>query len=164
MNISVRPRAIVLSVGLLLLSASLASADVSPGKNVALASINQFADSYTIQATILKGKKNHVLIINSEANVFGAQAGGYCLGANLTVNGIVQLAQPTVGQGVACTQCNFNSCTVHGTYWLDIDAAEAANPGVFYNVPITVSHSGTPNNVGGISFGNAVLTATLQKK
>jgi hypothetical protein len=28
---------------------------------------------------------------------------------------------------------------VSGTYWLDIDTAEAAAPGSFYNVPLNVS-------------------------
>ena len=165
MPISLRRLSTIWSVALLLLAASAASAaDVSPGTNVALASVNQFTDSFTIQATIAKGKKRNVLIINTEANVFLAQAGGYCLGATLAVNGFYQLAQPPAGQGVACGQCNYNACVIHGTYWLDIDAAEAAHPGMFYGVPITVSHSGTPNNVANTSTGNAVLTVVMEKK
>ncbi len=141
------------------------AADVSPGKNVALAHVNLFQDSYTINATIEKGKKKHVLIIHSEANVIFAQALTYCLGPDLSVNGIVQLAQPSPGQGVACiTSCNNDACTIHGTYFVDLDAAELAHPGMFYNQPVTVHHSGGPQDVGGVSTGNAVLTVMMQKK
>jgi hypothetical protein len=58
-------------------------------------------------------------------------------------------------------KCN-GSCSLSGTWWLDLDAAELANPGMFVNMPLVVILSPGSTNAG--IFGTATLTATMQKK
>lgn len=160
-----RLRTLAVATGLatLVFAAPARAADVS-GKTIALAHVNNFNDTYTIDATIAKGKKHHALVIHSEANILVAQALDYCLGPTLTVNGLA-LAQPGPGLGAACTSCNpGGSCSIHGTYFFDLDAAESLFPGTVYNQPLVVHHSGSPANVGGVTLGNAVLTVTMHKK
>jgi hypothetical protein len=53
------------------------------------------------------------------------------------------------------------ACFVEGTWWLDLDAAESANPGMFYNVPLNVVTTASANAE---TTGMASLTAMLVKK
>ena len=54
-------------------------------------------------------------------------------------------------------------CTATGTWWLDLDAAEAAHPGSFIGKPLNVDLLG--QNVSGPGyFGYAGLRARLVKK
>jgi hypothetical protein len=55
----------------------------------------------------------------------------------------------------------WNRCSVTGHFWLDLDAAEAAHPGIFINQPLVVELGG----FGDVTFtGMASLRARLVKK
>jgi hypothetical protein len=56
------------------------------------------------------------------------------------------------------------SCTTTGTWWLDIDAAEAAHPGMFVGKALTITLMGAELTGNGDIDLEATLTARVQKK
>jgi hypothetical protein len=55
--------------------------------------------------------------------------------------------------------------TATGTWWLDVDAAEAANPGMFIGKPLNITLSGAEDTGGPSNTSlTATLTARVQKK
>jgi hypothetical protein len=126
----------------------------SPGKTSAFesASINALtvgtADLLT--ATLLKGKAKNVLAI--EATMTTNTGGDGTLHMVPTVNGVA-VQGTTVNQPCAFTVAH---CTVTGTWWLDLDAAEAANPGSILKVPLEITLEG-----GVLAGGEADVSATV---
>ncbi len=59
-----------------------------------------------------------------------------------------------------------SGCTVSGTWWLDLDAAEVAHPGVFIRQPLTITLLGGTVPGAGVPFvpGDASMSAVLEKK
>jgi hypothetical protein len=52
-------------------------------------------------------------------------------------------------------------CAMVGTWWLDLDAAEAANPGMFIGEPLLIELNAGSSNP---TVATASLRARLQKK
>ncbi len=114
----------------------------------------------TFTATIIKGKKKNVLIIESTVTVFGGGTDA-CL-TEVRVNGV--LAFPSTGFiNVACTPTSASgSQTLTATYWLDIDDAEAGHPGVFYGQPLNVVVKTNTDAIGQV--GSISVVARMEKK
>ena len=56
------------------------------------------------------------------------------------------------------------TCTTTGTWWLDLDTAEAAHPGMFIGKALTITLMGAETTGNGDSALSATLTARVQKK
>ena len=119
---------------------ALADATVSPGKAAAYTSVSglslgtTFAPAAAVQ--ILKGKKKRALEI--EVTVIDSLYVSHTIGSRVFVNGLA-VTEPTAAQFEHGCTSSFINCTAQAVYWLDIDAAEAANPGMFVNMPLNIS-------------------------
>jgi hypothetical protein len=167
-----------LGIGLVLSLATTAAAanySTSPGKNSAFESstgnlLTVYGNQLT--ATIAKGKKKTVLAIEAAYTdgPYGPIYGVRALGLGVTVNGIsVQPNPAATDQNVVdcgLTDTPPAGCTVVGTFWFDIDAAELANPGMFVGQTLTVVMSA--GHVGGgpppANPMDASLSVRVQKK
>jgi hypothetical protein len=81
----------------------------------------------------------------------------------LKANGIDM--EPTDGLGdsrIVQTGCQ-GFCSLSGTWWLDLDLAEQAHPGMFVNAPIDVTLTGQSLYATTQTYKMSV-TATLTKK
>ena len=148
-------------VGLVLAGVVCAGAQTtSPGKNsVFVAGGFNAATSAApiLSGQILKGKKTTVLAI--EAALF------YLSGARSysmfpLVNGIITTNAPAMSFN--CT--GSDPCAFTGTWWLDIDAAEAAHPGLFVGQPLNIELRGEEDTGAGDTGDFATLTVRVQKK
>jgi hypothetical protein len=112
------------------------AASTSPGKSSAFASgsLSPLGANPTtlLTATIAKGRKRRVLAIEATVGTESGAAG--VLEMRPLVNDVAADG-PIVS--VAC-QPTLVHCSMTGTWWLDLDAAEAANPGVFVKQPLEV--------------------------
>lgn len=166
-----RPRiAVAVSVALLAMVASPAWAQ----KNSAAASFSApFTGDDTITASIDKGKKKRLLIADASAVIADSIAvGDYCdLLLTLTANGVVMFTT-SVGDPQAKATCDCSTvvclgCTLNATGYLDLDAAEAANPGLFVKQPIQVDLRVVTDGSGGCTGGftdAATLVVQMIKK
>jgi hypothetical protein len=170
--------ALGLVLGLVLGLATTATAvnySTSPGKNAAFeASTSDVLTVYLpkLTATIEKGKRRTVLAIEAAYTdgPYGPIYGVRALGLGVTVNGVaVQPNSAATQQNVI--DCGLvdtppAGCTIVGTFWLDIDAAELANPGVFVGQPLSIVMSA--GHVGGgpppANPMDASLSVRVQKK
>jgi hypothetical protein len=91
-----------------------------------------FGNCTVLAGTIAKGKKKTVLRVDASFRGTSVSTGNDC-SVNMTVNGI--------GMNGAGGYYNTPApcISVTGSFWLDIDAAEAANPGMFINQPLTIT-------------------------
>lgn len=155
-----------LSAALLLHTVNLAAADViaTPGKNAAYVSDSSVAlttAGYTSVAsvTLNKGKKKRVVevdVVLEDKNFQASSVSGYA-----TINGLQM--EPDLAD-VPVTPCNtaFINCTLSVQFWADIDALEAANPGVFVGQPLVIDVLGKTTGVN--VNGMASVRARLVKK
>jgi hypothetical protein len=162
---------IMLGIGTLaLLSGTSAVADstTSPGKSAAYSSVNGVTLStgfpVMTSVTIEKGKKKRVLEVTIMALNNDSTAGS--LGVRPVVNGQLMM-EPLAGGSTSkavSTTCNpsYINCTVVGDWWLDLDQAEAAFPGLFINAPLTID--ATVGTGVGTPIGSVSLQARLVKK
>ncbi len=133
----------------------------SPGKSAVAMSqtgVNLGVVPTTLSVQIAKGKKKRLLVVTGTAHAenFSGE-----LFSDVTANGI--LMEPTNGiDNVLKTACA-DACTLTGTWWLDLDTAELANPGALVNVPINVAFSARADDINGGLF-KLSATATLLKK
>ena len=158
------------------------AASTSPGKNSAFESMTGVPlvglAPPLLTATLLKGKKKTVVKVEAmytDGPYDPSPTTTRVLGLAVDVNGV--LMEPTtggassVGQG-AVNDCGFatpppTACTVTGTWWLDIDAAETAHPGMFVNQPLTVTLLGgdlTNGTLVGVQPMDISLSAIVVKK
>ena len=135
------------------------AASTSPGKSSAFesGSLSPLASGFPTLATarIAKGKKKKVLSI--EASLVTASGAVGILELRVKVNGVA-------AEGGAVNQSCIASvprCTLVGTWWLDVDAAEAANPGVFVKQELDVALEGGVQ-AGGDSDIGADVTLSVQ--
>ena len=137
-----------------------ADATSSPGKFAAATTrtdVDLSTDPVSVTATVqlATGKKKRLLVVNVTA-------------ATDSYDGRIQIGIPTANgvdmepQGVfALPSCgDINTCGIAGTWWLDIDAAETANPGMFSGVPVVVIAKVTPGPNVPLQAG-ATLTMSL---
>lgn len=84
------------------------------------------------------------------------------LGVRVTVNGLPAEPISTPYQVEHVGKTSFVERTLTGVRYVDIDAAEAASPGTFVNVPLDIEFGA---NVGtGTTTGDVSLRARLTKK
>lgn len=152
-----------------------ATYSTSPGKNSAFeASTGELLTAYSskLTATIAKGKKKTVLAIEASytdgpySPIYGVRV----LSLGVTVNGIAVQPNPASPEQhvIDCGLVDNPpaTCTVVGTFWFDIDAAELANPGMFVGQPLSVVMSA--GHVGGgpvpANPMDSSLSVRVQKK
>jgi hypothetical protein len=171
---------LVLSVTCALVGSAAAptfAASTSPGKASVFASSTgvPLAPGFSplLAATIVKGKKKTVLAVTAmytDGPYAPTPVVKRVLGLSVSVNGV--LMQPSGSPQGAVIDCGFanpppSACAVSGTWWLDIDAAETANPGVFYGQPLVITLTGGDLSGGvliGVQSMDASLSAVVQKK
>ncbi len=144
-------------VGLVALGPGAVRADVI-GKTTAATSASgvAFNTNPAISVTIEKGKKKRMLLVTGIASAPSTTA-TVVLWAR--VNGIEMEPQDGVDSAIG-VKCD-GACTLTGSWWLDIDAAEAANPGVFVSVPLIVEIEALSS---GTMTGKFSVTASMVKK
>jgi len=158
-------RAMILSITLLMVSAAAGAgraASTSPGKNAAFesATINPIPvpPATLLTATILKGKKRTVLAVEAMLTASAGPALKFTI--RPTVNGVDMEPQGAASQEGCSASI---PCSATGTWWLDLDAAETANPGTFISQPLTITLIGGEQSGAAID-GHVTMTARLQKK
>ena len=132
-------------------------ASTSPGKNAVFVSATNIAINSTVTLVagmIAKGKKKHVLAV--EGTVYKANNDTFALVAK--VNGVVMEPGQVFGG------CPAAQCLVTGTWWLDLDAAEVANPGVFIGEPLNVELVGEPYLFIATTANKVSMTVRQEKK
>jgi hypothetical protein len=139
-----------------------ADATTSPGKNSVYVSklgapiSNAGAN---VSATIAKGKSKTVLEV--DVVVTDTTGSDPAVGASVTVNGVAA-AEPSSGV-LQVADCNSGFiCTLGSQWWLDLDAAEAAHPGMFKGQPLVVSADIFSNTA--TSMADISLRARMEKK
>src|SRR5262245_25239871 len=108
---------------------------------------------------IEKGKKKRVLEVDATIVETSNVATG--IGLIVEVNGVAMEPTGATYQVIEGCSASLINCTVQGTYWLDLDQAEAANPGVFINQPLVITLQAT--SAGSPSTGNDSLRWRLVK-
>lgn len=154
-------------VGVTLAGAAIADSSTSPGKENFHVSIKAVAvpagsEAVLLSGQIERGKRGRVLIV--EAFV-GSLAPGENGLFRPQVNGVFLEPTDDFGNGNAmginCPTTTSFACSGGAHWWIDLDAAEAAHPGTFYNKPLNVDLLGR----GATSLGVvANLSARLEKK
>ncbi len=147
------------------------AASTSPGKNLAFESSDFNGDgdipqsvTTLLTATIVKGKKKHVLMVEATLSTGSSLCSSY-LYMRTEVNGVLPM-EPRGGGGhdEVLQPCNSGPATLTGTWWLDLDAAEAAHPGVFIGQPLTVKLLGGEGFPAPQSDGKVTMSVRIQKK
>ena len=125
-----------------LLPASLArGAETGPGKQSAMTSMNfTMADddvATPLSAEIVRGKEHNRLIVHLWVRLVSAHNADSVFWDNIVrVNGVS--VEPT-GGGTHQEEVCSPSCSRGATFWLDLDAAEAAHPHQFLGRPLDVT-------------------------
>ena len=142
------------------------AASTSPGKNSAFET-SDFGNgdipvivSPLLTATISKGKKKYVLAVEARLSSGYSQVSSYLI-LRTKVNGVEM--EPS-GPNDVVQACNGNPCTLTSTWWLDLDAAEAANPGVFIKMPLSVTLEGGEGFAAPQSDARVTMSVRMQKK
>lgn len=123
-----------------------ADATTSPGKASVHASAGfltmpgALSFSTVLNASILKAKKKQVLEVDGFLGDYNGSSADECI--RVLVNGldILEAQTPAVGGNAwACHPCSSTYfCSLTGQWWLDLDAAELAHPGVFIGQPLDI--------------------------
>jgi hypothetical protein len=161
---------LVALLGLVALAPVPARADAvsSPGKVTAVRSaIGLTVDNGSLPKTVqlVKGKRRYLLVVSGVLSGF-ALTPWTDIGLGATVNG-VDFEPFDANLSRVFQQCGSSPsgghCTVSGTWFVDLDAMEAAHPGMFVNMPLSVTMN--PQAFGGQLTGAKLsLTAMLVKK
>lgn len=153
---------LALTVCLIAPATVFADATSSPGKASAYTSISGVAiplggspNQATVQ--ILKGKKKRVLEVDVTV-ILNTPLATNAIGITATVNGVAM--EPGFQIEHVCS-ASYLGCTAQALYWIDLDTAEASNPGMFINVPLDVTASVV---AGVVSSGQVSVRARLVKK
>ena len=139
-------------------------ATTSPGKNAVHVSqpgvLVGTSFAQLASGTIQKGKRRRILELDLTLIDSGSIAGS--IGVGPVINGLALVMEPSTTH-LQLSDCpgTVNRCTATGLFWLDLDAAEAAHPGVFINQPLVIELWGFAD----MPFtGMASLRARLVKK
>ena len=144
------------------------SASTSPGKNSAYESVG-FAGPLPayppatpiLTATILKGKAKRVLEIATMLTV--TPSAPVTPVTAIRVNGVTVEPGPGWNTAQDCSGVNAVGCTLNGLHWLDLDAAELANPGLFIGQPLVVEFFGSDYLASNPAY-SASLAVRMEKK
>jgi hypothetical protein len=151
----------------LMASSSNALESTSPGKSSVYAQENfvGLSDAGFLQelgATISKGKPKRVLAVEVSVQFDGQHFADILPSMTVVVNGVGMIGGDG---GVVTEECAAGrQCVLVGTWWLDLDVAEAANPGLFNKVPLDVGVLMKDDNGLGLGAGGITLTARMEKK
>jgi len=145
-------------------SLTIADSNTGPGKMAAFASFDDMTiglgpSSPSLAVAIKKGKTHRVLTVEGMLSIYSAAGAAKLLMVPL-VNGI---PLNPVGKAAAASCTTGEQCSVTGSWWLDLDAAEAANPGVGLGQQLNVTLVGNDTAETG-SVGSMILRARLEKK
>jgi hypothetical protein len=155
--------ACVLSLLLALVGAA-ASAQVTAGKNSAFVTESGLTlnDGPTgvaplLQVTLPKGRKKSVIAASGTLQVDVSAPSLPSL--EVHVNGVVAMGP------VVSTDCKYiavTRCTLAGSWYLDLDLAELANPGVFIGEPLVVELVGGTNTYSPPNTATAAAGLSVQ--
>jgi len=133
----------------------------SPGPNSAHITTAAFTvpgpgEQVVASVTIAKGRPKRVLEVDALLEVYNpADSAVYVL---LRANGVLLFGND------AAQDCNgMVACEVVVPGWMDLDAVEAANPGIFIGQPILVEMI-AGNSSATVPSATATVRARLQKK
>jgi hypothetical protein len=120
-----------LTIVLLLGTHAARAADLSTGRTKAFAHGGPVLTSAVpiVSATISRGKARSVLTIDATVVPSGVEE----MAVVILVNGILR---PGFLMGQRCDLAV--NCSAGGSFWVDLDEAEAAVPGTVYNQPVVV--------------------------
>jgi len=94
----------------------------------------------SINVQLYKGKRRTMLVVHGGVAVTTAPGGAWLI-VSVKANGIAMEPTDSLGDSKIQTPCQ-PACSLSGTWWLDLDLAEVAHPGMFINVPIDVTLQG----------------------
>ncbi len=160
-----------LGLCLVLITADGHAASTSPGKKSAFESLSAIPMPVypaPLTATIAKGQKKTVLAIAATLRDSGPP--GRCLGLQVSVNSVLAESGPASAMPITVTDCGGcggaaeSFCSVTGTWWLDVDAAETANPGMFVGQPLSITLAYGDGTAAGPGPADVMLSVTVQKK
>ena len=126
-------------------------------------------------ATVAKGTANSLLFVDATIQELGIVPPGDTMAMFPTVNGLgfqPDLSKPEASQvWKGCRNPyltpdgsgDYPVCGFTGIWWLDLDAAEAAHPGLIIGQPLVVRLNAV-GFAGNVSYANVSLTAQLVKK
>jgi hypothetical protein len=152
----------------------------SPGKKVAFETAKAVPlplfPGPVLTASIVKGKKRHVITVDAMVRVdLPGAAGTLSLGADVNQStcsiGFSEMhPRGSLGTLISalqeCTGVGFAGCTVTATLILDLDAAEVDCPGSFIKQPLTITLWAGDAGPGGL-FGKPVdvsMVVRMEKK
>jgi hypothetical protein len=147
----------------------LCAAGTSPGKRLAIESTDfgggdiPVAFVPLLAASIVKGKRKHVLVIQATLSSGSSPVAGW-LGIRARVNGFDAVPPGQFSGDIQHQSCGGNYCTVTGTWWLDLDAAEVAHPGAFVSQPLTIVLDGGEFPMSPQSTGSATMSVRMERK
>ena len=138
------------------------AASTSPGRYSAFesATVNPIPvpPATLLTATIAKGKKKNVIAVEAMLTASNGPALKFTI--RPTVNGVAM--EP--GGAAAQAGCSASvPCTATGTWWLDLDAAELANPGIFVGRLLTITLLGGEESGASID-GHVTMTVRMERK
>lgn len=146
-----------------------ADATTSPGQKAVFVAHQDFDGCchVSLNGQIAKGQAHNALMLDAtfmvapttgcsptDVGIFSPQVNGIFM--NPDALGLVPSASARC-QGGVCP-------TITGTYWLDLDAAEAAYPGMFVHQPLNITLSGTWFGVTCSAFNSITMSAVMVRK
>jgi hypothetical protein len=126
-------------------------------------------------ATIVKGTANSLLFVQATIQELGIVPPGDTMAMYPTVNGFGLQPDPSKPEASQVWKgCknpyltpdgsgDYPACSFTGTWWIDLDVAEAAHPGLIIGQPLVVQLNAVGFS-GNVSYANVSLTAQLVKK
>ncbi len=148
----------------------LGDSTTSPGKGSVFVAHQGYDSccSVPLGGTISRGRAEHVLLVDVTFKVVNTWG---CSPTDIDiwppeVNGVM-LHPDDAGSISASATCNGVGVlcpTITGTYWLDLDAAEAAHPQTFINKLLNITAQGRWYGVACSVFTSASMAARLIKK
>jgi hypothetical protein len=152
----------VVLLGIVALAPAAGAQDTAGGRNSAFAEVYIFdlpppGDAPAAELTIPRGKAKRMLL--ADATMVSNEFGPTTISVGVLVNGI-----PLHSADAAVANCSTGefACTASGHWWMDLDTAEAANPGLLIGQPLVLrfyAAEATGTGAAGLS-----VRAWMQKK
>jgi hypothetical protein len=149
-------------LALVAMAGSADAQDTAGGRNSAFAEVYIFdlappEDSLAVELTIPRGKGNRMLL--ADATMVSNEFGPTTISVGVLVNGI-----PMHSPDAAVANCSLGefACTASGHWWMDLDAAEAANPGLLIGQPLVLRFYAAETT--GTGAAGLSVRAWMQKK
>ena len=116
---------------------------------------------FSLTGTLAKGLKRNVLRIDTTVSFTTASAGTSDVA--MYVNGVIIKGGVLFGIDHG-TSCPGGICAFSGSYWMDLDAAEVTNPGLFIGQPLVIQMEGNAPGGGVQAFGASISAQLVKKK